>query len=115
MPSMMRSMTELLLLLLAAQQRPTLQRVGTGATAPAGVAGTAEQFRYETLRLIVHTSVGGEQVRVRVANTFGREPLVVGAAHIARRSSDATIVAGTDRIVTFGGRASVTVPPGGLV
>jgi lysophospholipase L1-like esterase len=112
---MIRPMTALILLLLAAWQRPAQPWVGTWATAPAGVAGTAEQFKDETLRLVVHTSAGGPQVRVSISNAFGREPLAIGAAHVARRETGARIVAASDRTVTFGGRPSVTVPAGGLV
>jgi len=112
---MIRSMTALILLLLAAPQQPAQQWAGTWATAPAGVAGPPEQFRDETLRLIVRTSVGGRRVRVRIANTFGAEPLSVGAAHIARRETGARIAAGTDRAITFAGQPSVMVPPGGLI
>src|SRR5678815_4231441 len=105
----MRSMIALIVLLLAAPP-PARQWVGTWATAPAGVAGTPEQFRDETLRLIVHTSAGGDRVRIRISNVFGTEPLAIGAAHVARRDRDARIVARTDRIVTFGGQPSVMVP-----
>jgi len=94
---------------------PRQHWVGTWATAPAGVSGTAEEFRNETLRLIVHTSAGGEQVRVRISNAFGTEPLVIGAAHVAQRSQQAGIVGGSDRALAFGGRASFSVPPGALV
>src|SRR5438132_2999878 len=65
-----------------------------------------------TLREIVHTSVGGDEVRVRIANTFGAAPLIVGAAHVAASSSGSSIVPGTDRVLTFGGRISVTIPAG---
>ena len=112
---MFRSISALILLLLAVRQQPAPHWVGTWATAPAGVAGTPERFRDETLRLIVRTSVGGPQVRIRISNTFGLEPLSIGAAHVARRETDARIVAATDRTVTFGGQSSVMVPPGGLV
>jgi lysophospholipase L1-like esterase len=93
---------------------PTQHWTGTWATAPAGVSGTPEQFTNVTMRLIVHTSAGGEQVRVRISNTFGADPLAVGAAHVARRDHDATIADGTDRVLTFGGRRSFTIPPGAL-
>jgi lysophospholipase L1-like esterase len=76
-------------------------------------ASTAE-YNNQTLRAIVHTSVGGDQVRVRVANTFGTVPLVVGAAHVAASSSGSAIVPGTDRVLTFGGRTSVSIPAGAL-
>src|SRR4029079_9960656 len=91
-----------------ASQAPARQSegrwIGTWATAPAGVAETPRQFENQTLRLIVRISAGGDQVRVRSANTFGTEPLVIGAAHIARRASDANIQSQTDRPLTFGGR-----------
>ncbi len=105
----------LLCLLLGAPQPARRSWSGTWATAPAGVAGAPEQFANVTLRLIVHASAGGEQVRVRISNTFGSDPLVVGAAHVARRDRDAAVVAGSDRALTFGGRPSCTIPPGALV
>jgi lysophospholipase L1-like esterase len=103
-----------LLLLWAAAAPPASHWGGTWATAPAGVAGTPEQFSNQTLRLIVHTSAGGEQVRIRISNAFGSEPLAIGAAHIARRDREAGIIAGTDRALTFSGRPAFTVPPGAL-
>jgi lysophospholipase L1-like esterase len=112
---MWRSIASLLFLVLVAQAPAERNWVGTWATAPAGVAGTPEQFRDETLRLIVHTSAGGDQLRLRISNTFGTEPLAIGAAHVARRDTGARIVAGTDRTVTFGGQPSFMVPPGGLM
>jgi len=108
-------MTALILLLLAAPQQPAQPWIGTWATAPAGVAGAPERFRDETLRLIVRTSAGGRRVRIRIANTFGSEPLAIGAAHVARRATGARIAAGTDRVVTFGAQPSTMVPRGGLV
>ena len=74
-------------------------------------ASTA-QYNNQTIREIVHTSIGGNQVRVRIANTFGSAPLVIGAAHVAVSSSSSSIVPGTDRALTFGGRTSVTIPAG---
>jgi hypothetical protein len=80
--------------------------IGTWATAPAGVAGTPRQFDNQTLRLIVRTSAGGERIRVRISNTFGTEPLAIGAAHVARRAAEGSIRPETDRALTFGGRSS---------
>ena len=70
------------------------------------------QYNNQTILEIVHTSVGGNQVRVRISNTFGSAPLVIGEAHVAVTSSGASIVPGTDRALTFGGRTSVTIPAG---
>jgi lysophospholipase L1-like esterase len=91
--------------------------VGTWSTAPAGppLPAALQQFNDQTLRLIVHTSIGGNQVRVRLSNEFGTTPLQIGAAHVALRQGGATIVAGTDRVLTFSGNPSITIAPGAPV
>jgi lysophospholipase L1-like esterase len=71
-------------------------------------------FHNQTLRQIVHTSMGGRKVRVRLS-TFGANGLVVGAVHIALAGQGPAIKPGTDRILTFGGKPSITVPPGAPV
>jgi lysophospholipase L1-like esterase len=87
---------------------------GTWAAAPSFAEGNT-QYTDQTLRLIVHTSLGGNQVRVRLSNTFGSQPLKIGAAHIAFRDSGAKIFVNSDRVLTFSGRSSVEVPIGALV
>jgi lysophospholipase L1-like esterase len=92
--------------------------VGAWSTAVTGAATApvpATVFQNQTLRQIVHTTLGGGSLRVRLSNEYGAEPLVIGEARIARRAGAATgsqITAGTDRRLTFGGRSSFTVPPG---
>ena len=71
-------------------------------------------FRQQTLRQIVHTSIGGASARVEVSNAFGAAPLPIADVHVALRSSGSTITSGTDHPVTFGGQASATIPAGGL-
>ena len=39
-----------------------------------------QEFNNQTLRLIVHTTLGGAKVRIRVSNAFGNLPLVIGDA-----------------------------------
>ena len=67
----------------------------------------------QTVRMIVHTSIGGHRMRVQLSNAFGTSALKVGAAHIALRDKDSTIVAGSDRPLTFSGKPSFTIPPAG--
>jgi lysophospholipase L1-like esterase len=73
------------------------------------------QFQNQTLREIVHTSVGGSTVRVRLSNAYGKAAVEIAAAHIALRSRESEIVAGSDRSLTFSGRPSVSIPPDALV
>lgn len=68
-----------------------------------------------TLRQIVRLSVGGEQVRIRLSNVFGDNPLVVGAASVAVRDHDEVIDPATARTLTFSGLPGVTVPVGAIV
>ncbi|OOG61573.1 hypothetical protein B0E46_16570 [Rhodanobacter sp. B04] len=72
--------------------------------------GSVDHYRAQSLRLIVHVSAGGSQVRIRLSNLYGDAPLTIGAAHIARRASGADIEPASDRALTFGGRASIVVP-----
>lgn len=67
-----------------------------------------------TLRQIVHLSIGGKELRVRVSNAFGIAPLRISSVHIARVASrtSGTIDAASDRALTFNGRAGVTIPAG---
>lgn len=67
-----------------------------------------------TLRQIVHLSIGGSELRVRLSNRFGTAPLALKAVHIAEPVSTASakIVPGSDRTLTFSGSAEVTIPAG---
>jgi lysophospholipase L1-like esterase len=71
-------------------------------------------FNNQTLRQIVHISIGGQRVRLRLS-TFGADALVVDAAHIALSAGDSSIVAGSDHALTFGGKTSIVIPPGAPV
>src|SRR5258706_8362349 len=69
-------------------------------------------FNQQTLRQIVHTSIGGSVVRVQLSNAFGTQPVTVGDVHIAQRTSGSAIATGTDRQITFAGSASTTIAVG---
>jgi lysophospholipase L1-like esterase len=75
----------------------------------------ALNFSNQTLRQIVHTSIGGERVRVVLTNAFGTAPLAVGAAHVALREQDAAIAPKSDRPLTFAGNPSTTIPAGAVI
>jgi lysophospholipase L1-like esterase len=73
-----------------------------------------EELRDATLRQIVHLSIGGSQLRVRLSNAFGTTPLEFTSVHVARAVSAASskIEPATDKALTFGGAADVIVPAG---
>ena len=68
-------------------------------------------FDNQTLREVVHTSVAGSTLRVRLSNAFGKETVAIGAAHVALLGKESSIVPGSDHVLTFGGRLSVSIPP----
>lgn len=84
--------------------------IGTWATAPVR-ADEGQSFQGDTLRQIVHVSIGGSQVRVRFTNRFGTAPVVIGDAAVAIERSGASPIGGTERRITFMGDRSVTIPP----
>lgn len=72
--------------------------------------GSTPHYHAQSLRLIVHTSAGGSQVRIRLSNLYGNTPLMIGAAHIACRTHDADIDPSSDRALAFGGHPAISVP-----
>jgi lysophospholipase L1-like esterase len=71
-------------------------------------------FSNQTLRQIVHTSIGGSRVRVVLSNRYGTAPLAIGAAHLALRDKDSAIQQASGRPLTFSGKPAFTIPPGAV-
>jgi len=67
-----------------------------------------------TFREIVHISLGGPIVRIVLSNEFGTDPLSIGAANIALTTGNGEIDPAAASTLTFGGRPSITIPPGAL-
>jgi hypothetical protein len=65
-----------------------------------------------TLRQIVHVSLGGKRLRVRFSNAFGAKPLKILSTHLATSAGGSAINSERAKPLTFGGRSSVTIPPG---
>lgn len=64
------------------------------------------------MRVVVDPHRGGRRLRLRLSNRFGTGPLTVDRVTVARRRSDARVVAGSLEPVTFHARGSVTIPRG---
>jgi hypothetical protein len=86
--------------------------VGTWSASPLAVAPVS--LNGQTVRQIVHTSLGGDRVRVRLSNAYGASSLLVGAAHVAMSAGGASISSSTDRILRFNGSPIITIPAGAL-
>src|SRR5690348_3910479 len=57
---------------------------GASAMASSPLVSGVQALDNQTVRNIVHTSVGGGVLRVRLSNAFGSQPVSVGAASVAR-------------------------------
>jgi lysophospholipase L1-like esterase len=66
----------------------------------------------QTLRQVIHTSIGGDRVRVVLSNVFGTAPLEVGAAAVALREQGSAVKASAVKPLTFGGRKSALILAG---
>lgn len=97
--------------------------VGTWAAAP-NIPGEGMEdfmpsqiftFEDQTLRQIVRISAGGEQVRVRLSNLFGTEPITIGGASVALLDDAGAVDAASLQPLTFSGQSGITIPPGALV
>jgi lysophospholipase L1-like esterase len=67
----------------------------------------------QTIRNVVYLSAGGDQVRIRISNAYGSEPLNVGAATVAISAGGAATVPGSTRTLKFGGKTSILVAADG--
>jgi len=73
-----------------------------------------DDLKDATLRQVVHLSIGGEQLRVRISNRFGGSPLQLTSVHVARplAAAPGKIVEATDKVLMFSGAAHVTIAAG---
>ncbi len=90
--------------------------VGTWAASPqlgdATNGPPAPGFAGSTLRQIVHVSVGGKRIRLRISNEFGSRDLTIPAVHIAAAAGGSKIKPETDKALVFDNKREVTIPAG---
>ncbi|MEU8152392.1 GDSL-type esterase/lipase family protein [Micromonospora sp. NPDC048986] len=66
--------------------------------------GEPRRFADQTVRQVLHLAGGGDALRVRLTNRYGRTPLTIGAATVA--------VGDRQAVLTFGGAEHGVVPAG---
>ena len=69
----------------------------------------------QTVRMVVHTTIGGHKARVAFSNAMSGTPVAIASAHIAVRDHDSAILPATDRALAFGGKPGCTLGPGVLL
>ncbi len=78
---------------------------------PVPAAGARDQ----TFRLIVQPEIWSQKIRLRFSNVFGTKPISFDGTYVGMQVASATVAPGTNKPVNFGGKPSVTIPPGELV
>ena len=87
--------------------------LGPNATGPLLTFAFPENVaNNQTLRMIIHPSIGGGVWRLKLTNVFGTRAVKFADVRIALQALGATIMPGTSRRLTFSGRGSVTVAAG---
>jgi lysophospholipase L1-like esterase len=80
----------------------------------ANTSGSLKGFDNQSVRQIIHTSVGGDTLRLRISDQYGTTPLPVGHVTVGLPTAPASpdMIAGSVKTLTFNGRQSATVYPG---
>ena len=66
-----------------------------------------------TVRMVARVTASGQALRIRLDNTFGPAPLLIGKIYVGPRIQGATVAMGSNTQVFFSGSASITIPAGG--
>jgi len=72
-------------------------------------------FTNQTLRQIVHATVGGSKARVVLSNAYGTAPVTIGGAHLALRDKQGAIEAASGGPLTFSGKPTMTIPANAVI
>ncbi|HYW34208.1 MAG TPA: SGNH/GDSL hydrolase family protein [Balneolaceae bacterium] len=72
---------------------------------------------HNTIRQLVHVSLGGDSLRLHFSNKFGTTPVTLKAVHIAVpvAADSSAILPATDKALTFDGKPGITIPPDSAV
>lgn len=74
-----------------------------------------KELRDQTLRQSFRISAGGGALKIRFSNEYGTTPLTIDAVTLARSLGLGAVDAASILPVTFAGRRSITIAPGGEV
>src|SRR6478672_4744895 len=87
----------------------------SAARPAAGTRDPVPTYANTTIRQVIHTTIGGDRVRIRISNEYGDRPLKIGGAHIALRTAGSSIDAASDRPLLFDGKTSAIVRAGAVL
>ena len=79
---------------------------------PGAAPAVPQSFNNQTVRHVLRLSLGGNTLRVKVSNLFGKSPITFTAVRVAKSTGLSSVDVSTDKSVTFNGQASVTLAAG---
>jgi lysophospholipase L1-like esterase len=106
---------------------PETESISPKATKWVGTWNTSEQLveprnmppapglSHNTLRQIVHVSLGGDSLCIKFSNEFSTSPVVMKSVHIAVSAEGSKIIQNTDTELEFNGKPEVEIKPGTAV
>ena len=98
----------------AGQQASVAERwITAWGTSQSGLGASA--VTNTTVRMIARVTISGEAVRIRLDNTFGTTPLMVGKAYVGQRIQEAALAPDSNQQVFFNKSGYTIVPVGGTV
>ena len=74
--------------------------------------GKPQRFDDQSWRQQMVSGLGGERVRVRFSNLFGRQPLRIAEASVALAAGADSVAPSSLQRLRFGGRTGITIAPG---
>lgn len=105
----------------AAGQAPAVRGLALPATvtgwtstwnAALGYAPAVGGWNNQTLRQVIRTSLGGDQLRLHLSNRFASSPAVIGHVTIGTQMNGGSTQETVPLDVTFGGSTALTLGPG---
>ena len=80
--------------------------------ARAGTAPVVQTFNDQSIRHVLRLSLGGDAIRLKVSNLFGKTPITFSGIQVARSTGGSGIDVSSSRVVTFSRQPTVTVAAG---
>lgn len=75
----------------------------------------AASLSNRAIRQIIHVSKGGDVLRLKLSNVHSKEPVDIKSIFIADAKDSSDIDVRTAKYLTFGGKRSATIEPGGEI
>ena len=83
--------------------------VGSWSVSPVDFTDAPLYLDKQTIRAKIRLSIGGTKIRLKFSNRFGHQPVFLSGVTVALSEKDSDIVEGTNRMVTFNGKASTII------